>query len=236
MKEEATVSLAAADNTDDEVSVDAAAFYFFLIRTGHHFLDKRRRKIRRQKCFQSWPVYQGCWGASRTSFQSFSMCSAPHKAERYTDYLSISLKIPPTICSVLPLKPHSSALARQTAEKHWPGITTQGHSFDRAPQSPTKRVEFLERGWARVEFFRRSRNILNPRERKIPRTLSPWYRALATVATLRKHSSCSSLSSAASTWPSPLASSPLTAATFMSSRSTAKKWKKRSLIGLLTGI
>lgn len=48
MKEEATVSLAAADNTDDEVSVDAAAFYFFLIRSGHHFLDKRRRKIRRR--------------------------------------------------------------------------------------------------------------------------------------------------------------------------------------------
>lgn len=29
MKEETTVSLAAADNTDDEVSADAAAFNFF---------------------------------------------------------------------------------------------------------------------------------------------------------------------------------------------------------------
>lgn len=55
MKEETTVSLAAADNTDDEVSADAAAFYFVLIRTGHHFLDKRRRKIRKTERPQSWP-------------------------------------------------------------------------------------------------------------------------------------------------------------------------------------
>lgn len=191
MKEETTVSLAAADNTDDEVSADAAAFYFFLIRTGQHFLDKRRRKIRRQKRLRVGLVYQGWWGASWTSFQSFSMCSAPQKAERYRLFIHF-LKIPPTIYSWLPLKPYSSALAKQTANDqkspHRVTLLTRRHRVKLSGWN-----FWSGRGWARAEFFRRSRDILTL-GRKIPRTLSPWCRALATVVTLWKHSSCSSLS------------------------------------------
>lgn len=101
-----------------------------------------------------------------------SMCSAPQEAERLFLHFT---KIPPSICSVLPLKPYSSALSERMAAERWDKSPRTGHSSYMAPPRQTERVEFLERGWATVEFFRRSRNILTLR-RKIARSLSPCYR------------------------------------------------------------